>query len=79
MAIERKIVEVHVSTISIGDSVIGNDGFERTVGKGNIKQNTFIGTTIFGDNYQLGNLPIKKVIYKKKDITYHKLIMNDKS
>ncbi len=68
MAIERKIVEVHISTISIGDSIVCNDGFERTIGKGNIKQNTFMGTTILGDSYRLGSLPVKKVIYERKKI-----------
>jgi hypothetical protein len=68
IAIERKIVEVHISTISIGDSIICNDGFERTIGKGNIKQNTFMGTAILGDSYRLGRLPVKKVIYERKQI-----------
>ena len=67
MTVERKIVEVHISTISIGDSIICNDGFERTVCKGNIKSNTFMGITIFGDSYKLGRLPVKKVIYKRKE------------
>lgn len=66
MTVERKIVEVHISTISIGDSIICNDGFERTVGKGNIKPNTFMGTTIFGDSYRLGRLPVTKVIYERR-------------
>jgi hypothetical protein len=66
MAVERKTVEVHISTISIGDSIICNDGFERTISKRNIKQDTFIGTTIFGDSYRLGRGLVKKVIYERK-------------
>lgn len=65
MAVERKIVEVHISTISIGDSIICTDGFERTVGKGNIKRDGFMGISIFGDTYKLGILPIQKVLYQK--------------
>jgi len=66
MAVTKKIVEVHASTISIGDTIICNDGFERTVGKGNIKRDCFMGTSIFGDTYRLGRLPVKKVIYEQK-------------
>lgn len=65
MATRRKIVEVHISTISIGDSIICNDGFERTIGKGNIKRDAFIGITILGDSYKLGRIPVKKVMYEK--------------
>lgn len=46
---------------------ICNDGFERTVGKGNIKRDSFMGTSIFGDTYRLGRLPVKKVIYEQKN------------
>ena len=65
MVLTKKIVEVHTSTISIGDSIICNDGFERTIGKGNIKRDAFMGITILGDSYNLGHIPVKKVIYEK--------------
>ena len=65
MAVKRKIVEVHISTISIGDSIICPDGFERTVSKGNIKKDSFMGISIFGDTYKLGRTPCKKVVYEK--------------
>lgn len=65
MAVTKKIVEVHASTISIGDIIICNDGFERTIGKGNIKRDSFLGITIFGDNYKMGRIPVKKVVYEK--------------
>lgn len=65
MATRRKIVEVHISTISIGDSIICNDGFERTISKGNIKRDAFMGITILGDSYKLGHIPVKKVLYEK--------------
>ena len=65
MATIRKIVEVHISTISIGDTIICNDGFERTIGKGNIKRDSFMGITILGDSYKMGMLSVKKVIYEK--------------
>lgn len=65
MIVKKKIVEVNISTISIGDSIICPDGFERTVSKGNIKKDTFLGITIFGDSYKLGANPVKKVNYEK--------------
>jgi hypothetical protein len=68
MAVTKKIVEVHSSTISIGDIIICPDGFERTISKGNIKRDTFFGITIFGNSYKLGSNPVKKVIYEKKII-----------
>jgi hypothetical protein len=64
MAVTKKIVEVHISTILIGDSIICNDGFERTVSKVNINRGSFFGTSIFGDSYSLGRLLVKKVEYK---------------
>jgi len=64
MAVERKIVEVHISTISIGDSIICSDGFERTVGKGDIKKDSFMSISIFGDTYNLGRTSCKKVVYE---------------
>lgn len=62
MAVTKKIVEVHISTIKIGDTIISNDGIERTIGKGNIKRDDFIGITIFGDSYNLGYKLVKKVV-----------------
>ena len=29
----------------------------------NIKRNTFCGTTLFGDNYNLGTIPVVKVTF----------------
>lgn len=69
MAVTRKVVEVHISTISNGDSIICADGFERTVSKGNINKKNFLGITIFGDSCRLGSIPVKKVIYEKTDIS----------
>lgn len=65
MAVKRIIKEVHISTISIGDSILCPDGKERTVSKGNIKRSEFMGISIFGDTYNLGTKPVKKVIYEK--------------
>ena len=66
MAVIEKIVEVNISTITIGDTIICNDGFKRTVSKDNIKKDPLFGITVFGDSYKIGNMPIKKVIYEKQ-------------
>jgi hypothetical protein len=64
MAKLKTIVEVHISTISNGDTIICLDGEERTINQEFIKKDHFFGTTIFGDSYNLGTIPVKKVIYK---------------
>ena len=58
---KHKIVEVHISTIKQGDTVICSDGNIRTVSNKFIK-NGFMGITLYGDSYNLGTIPIKKII-----------------
>jgi hypothetical protein len=56
----RLITEVHISNVKVGDTVIHND-VEMTVCRNNIKRDEFMGTTLFGDSYRLGTIPVKKV------------------
>lgn len=58
------IKETHISTIKGGDTIMHN-GEMKTVSFNNIKQDSFIGTTIFGDSYKLGRIKVKKIIFKK--------------
>ena len=58
----KKIVEVHISTISHGDIVLFYDGTDRTVSRKFIKKG-FCGISLYGDSYRLGTIPVKKVIY----------------
>jgi hypothetical protein len=58
----RKIVEVHISTITAGDTILHSDGLVRTVTNTNIKRDACMGKTLFGDSYKLGNTPVKKII-----------------
>jgi hypothetical protein len=58
------ITEVHVSTIQGGDTILYNDKIT-TVSFNNIKRDSFIGNTIFGDSFHSGNILVKKIIYKK--------------
>lgn len=57
------IEEVHISTIKGGDTVMHN-GEMKTVSFNNIKKDSFMGSSIFGDSYKLGRTPVKKIIFK---------------
>lgn len=46
-------MKVHIKDVKVGD-IIFHDGKWRTVGKKDIKEDPFMGRTIFGDSYQLG-------------------------
>jgi len=56
-----KIESVHISRISIGDT-IEHEGKITTISGNNIKINTFMGTTLFGDSYNFGNKAVNKVV-----------------
>lgn len=58
------IEEVHISTIQGGDTVEHN-GEMKTVSFNNIKRDSFMGTSIFGDSYMIGRKLVKKIIFKK--------------
>ena len=55
-----EIVETHIDSIKHGDC-IERDGRIFTVSNSDIKRGGFMGTTIFGDSYRLGRLPVNKV------------------
>ena len=44
-----KTIEVHISTIVAGDTIMHNEEM-KTVSGNNIKFNSFIGKTLFGDS-----------------------------
>lgn len=46
-------MKVHIKDVKIGDIVL-HDGKWRTVGAKDIKEDPFMGRTLFGDSYQLG-------------------------
>ncbi len=56
-----KLNPVHISQIAIGDT-IEHCGKLRTVSGTNIKKDSFMGTTLFGDSYNLGTKTVNKVI-----------------
>jgi hypothetical protein len=57
------IKSMHISMIRSGDT-IEHDGVMRTVSGSDIK-NGFMGKTIFGDSYNLGNKLVRVVIFNK--------------
>lgn len=56
-----KIEPVHISQISKGDT-IEHEGKLTTVCTNNIKRDSFMGITLFGDNYRSGTKPVQKVV-----------------
>jgi hypothetical protein len=57
-----KVVLTHINNIEIGDTV-EIDGVLKTVGKEDIKPDSFLGRTLFGDCFSLGCEPVRKVIF----------------
>jgi hypothetical protein len=45
--------QVHISKIRVGDTIL-RDGVMTTISGNNIKNCPFMGTTLFGDSYNLG-------------------------
>ena len=56
--------KVHISTIKQGDVILHN-GELVTVSNNFIKRDPFMGLTLYGDSYNLGNKPVIKVIIKR--------------
>ena len=55
--------DTHINMISPGDTIEHN-GVITTVCAHDIKGDSFMGVTLFGDSYHLGHKPVKKVSYK---------------
>ena len=56
-----KLKPVHISQISVGDT-IEHKGYLRTVCANNIKRDSFMGISLFGDSYNLGAKTVNKVV-----------------
>ncbi|QFT13308.1 hypothetical protein [Vibrio sp. THAF190c] len=53
--------QVHITKIKAGDTIYHN-GKLVTVATKDIKHSDFMGRTIFGDSYHLGNKPVLRVL-----------------
>lgn len=51
---------VHISRIKGGDAILHN-GEVKTVSNCDIKRDSFMGITIFGDSYSLGHKKVKRL------------------
>lgn len=58
------ITPTHIGQIRAGDT-IEIDGALYTVGRNDIKHDGFMGTTLRGDSYRLGTVPVRKVEFIK--------------
>lgn len=56
-----KITDTHKDMVRAGDCILCLDGVVRTVSENDIKHDSFMGRSIFGDSYQLGHKPVKVV------------------
>lgn len=57
----NNIENTNIALIKAGDTVI-HDRYTRTVCKKDVKHDSFMGHTLWGDSYCLGYKPVKKVI-----------------
>lgn len=57
------IKKVHISTIKQGDTVLW-DGHMKTISKHHLGYVDWIGHTLFGDSFNMGTVPVKKVLFK---------------
>ena len=55
--------KVHISQIRVGDTIL-HDGVMTTISGNNIKRSEFIGTTLFGDSYNLGYKLVTRINLK---------------
>ena len=58
-----RIVETHISCIKVGDTVM-HEGMMKTVNGTSIKRGGFMGTSLWGDSYHLGNKPVQLVAFE---------------
>jgi hypothetical protein len=58
------IVHVHKNRIVAGDVIVCPDGKERTVCQKDIRTNSFLGVTIFGDSYHGGHKLVPRKVIK---------------
>lgn len=52
--------QVHISQIKSGDTIL-HEGKVTTVCQKNIKHDSFIGKTLFGDSYRSGRILVTKI------------------
>jgi len=61
-----KTISVHKDSIIPGDTIVCRDGQTRTVTPEYIKEDSFMGRSIFGDCYNIGTIKVQKVLLRKE-------------
>lgn len=56
-----KLSPVHISQVTVGDTIELN-GKLTTVCANNMKYDSFMGHSLFGDNFKSGRTPVNKVV-----------------
>ncbi len=59
-----KTENVHVSKITVGDTVIHN-GEMRTVCRRTFSHDSFVGLMLWGDSYNMGRILIERVLFPR--------------
>ena len=57
-----KTIDIHINFIHPGHVIVCRDGIVRTVTPKDIKEDSFMGKSIFGDCYNLGRIKVQKII-----------------
>ena len=63
---QYEVENVHISMMRVGDTILDTDGLLRTVCRNNIERDPFMGLSLFGDTYNLGTKPVKRVRFTLK-------------
>ena len=59
----HNIQPLHISLIRPGD-VVEWEGKLRTVGRADIKHGTFMGSSLWGDSFRCGTVPVQLVVFQ---------------
>lgn len=64
----------HIDLIRVGDTVL-IDGLAKTVCQHNLKRGGFCGTTLWGDSYRSGTVPVQKVVFQVESSSDHSKLL----
>jgi hypothetical protein len=68
--------KIHIDLLRVGDTIVHN-GEIKTISGNNLKRNTFMGTTVFGDSYHSGNKKVTRVLLDHKEQTNENNLFKD--
>jgi hypothetical protein len=62
---KTEVVTTHILNIRRGDVIRCADGFDRTICAADIRDDPFMGRTLWGDSYRLGYKPVAVLRFPK--------------